>query len=209
MMSDRDREPRDDDAFGHRPRHRFHVADEGGSTDDGGPSAHAGAFPDDTTYHLADDAEAERHAPASAGRGIVGLLLFFLLMAAIGSSGGALWFYFGPQLEIGGTQVESTAQSLNRLAEEQRKLVQSIAALQLAQDALAKLIAAREQEMQQLLTETRSLRTDLDGLRAAAAAPPRPSNAQPKAPAKKKTERKSTAEPKSEAPPMAVSPQPQ
>jgi hypothetical protein len=158
----------------------------------------------------------------SSRRRFLGAIAFVLLMAFIGSGAGVIWYFYGPQLmSLAGTpDVEKPSVTLGQVADEQRKLTQAIAALQLIQDALQKNVAAREQEIprlsqeiQRLSAETRSLRTDLDALRSAAAnAAAHPPVAQaPKSPPthpppKKKAERQPAAEPQTKGEPMALSP---
>jgi len=165
---------------------------------------------------LADGMDPEEDESTSSRRSLVATIVFFFLMATIGSGGAAIWYYYGPESVPHSTQIDETAQTLARLADEQRKLTQSIAALQLLQDSLQKHILAGEQELQRLTTEVRSLRSDVEQLRTPPAGAaghsgnaqtPRSSN---RAPAKKnKTEAKPTAEPKGHAGPLTVSPQPQ
>ena len=105
-----------------------------------------------------------------------------------------------------------------QLAEEQRRLTQAIAALQLTQDGLQKSIAAREQEIQRLSAENQTLRTDLDALRRAAASaavqpPVAAKSPSPQPPPKKKAERHPAAQPQlatqphAEHAPMSLTPQ--
>jgi hypothetical protein len=176
-----------------------------------------GTLPDESEAPpLADGMELEDEDAPSAGRRVLAMMVFFCIMAAIGSGSGAIWYYCGPDWVRGGTQVDEAAATLARLADEERKLTQSIAALQLVQDSLQKHVLAGEQELQRLSTEVRSLRSDVENLRTL---PPGPagqaSNAQPprsvnRVPAKKnKPQPKPTAEPKGHAGPLTVSPQPQ
>jgi hypothetical protein len=154
-------------------------------------------------------------APAENPRkGFLGAIGFVLLMAFIGSGAGAIWYNYGPELMslAGMPAVEKPSVTLDQLAQEQRELTEAIAALQLMQNALQKNVAAREQDIQQLSGETRSLKTDLDALRSAvanAAVPPPVAQAPKKPPThtppKKKAERQ-PAEPQAKDEPMALSP---
>jgi hypothetical protein len=200
-------------------RNRFLRVD-GGASPDPDP-AHAG-WPMSRLHGAHDGAEPDldEPEPSSPGRRFLGAIAFVLLMALTGSGAAAMWYYYGPQLvALASTQgvekppaVEKPAVTLDQLAEEQRKLTQAIAALQLTQDGLQKSIAAREQEIQRLSGENRALRTDLDALRSAAASAAIQSPAAPKSqsarpPPKKKAERQPAAQPQAERAPMALTPQ--
>jgi RAQPRD family integrative conjugative element protein len=170
----------------------------------------ASRFLDDTSADFDDSVPLE---PAKTSR--IRTLGFFLLMAFIGSSAGALWFFYGPDLASSSIQADKTTESLNRLADEQTRLIQSVTALQAAQDALQKTIAVSGQELQRLSAETQALRSDVNAIRTGLADtalhPPRaqlPKSAP--APSKKaKAERKPAVQreqPQTEARPTALSP---
>jgi cytoskeletal protein RodZ len=98
-------------------------------------------------------------------------ILFLVLVTLIGSGAAALWFYYGPALSATTTsEVDKTAEALSRLADEQRKLAQTVSALeQSVQDSFQKNAMAREQDIQRFSAQAQALQGDLDGLRAAIA----------------------------------------
>jgi hypothetical protein len=231
-------EARDYSETDHLPRHKSEFFDE----DDGAASRYDDPAPLDRTEHRFmganeapnydgldhplsrsrfldedDGAISDFDKPAlseNSRKGFLRAIGFVLLMAFLGSGAGAIWHNYGPQLmSLAGTSaVEKPSVTLDQLADEQRKLTQAIAALQLIQDALQKNVAAREQDIQRLSGETRSLKTDLDALRGAVAnvaAPPPVAQAPKKLPThtppKKKAERQ-PAEPQAKGEPMALSP---
>jgi hypothetical protein len=175
------------------------------------------ALPDQADApRLAHDIDPEEDEPTSSMRRFVAMAMLFLVMAAIGSGGATIWYYYGPEWAPQSAQIDETAQTVARLVDEQRRLTQSIAALQLVQDSLQKHISAGEQELQRLSTEVRTLRSDVENLRTApAGATGHSGNAQiPRSPngvpsKKKKAESKATAEPKAQGGPMTLSPPPQ
>jgi len=118
-----------------------------------------------------EDPSADFDDPLPAKPSRVRTLGFFLLMAIIGTSAGALWFYFDLDLAryIPGFSSNAKADRANemliQLVDEQTKVTRSVTTMQAAQDALQKGIAAREQELQRLLVETQALRTDMNALR--------------------------------------------
>jgi hypothetical protein len=147
--------------------------------------------------------------PERAHRPILAAI-FFVLMALIGSGAATAWFYFGPTTS---SEVDRTAATLSRLADDQRKLAQAISALQqLVQDSIQKNTAAREQDMQRLSVETRAIEVDLEGLRAAIAnltAQPRATQAPKRAAVhvqKNGSEHKPAVPSQSDSPPMTLSP---
>jgi hypothetical protein len=117
-----------------------------------------------------DEASIDYDDPLPAKPAAIRAVWFFLLMAAIGASAGALWFYFDPDLGryvpgFSSANADRTTELLIRLVDGQTKLTQSVTAIQPTQDALQKTIAAREQELQRLLAETQALRSDINALR--------------------------------------------
>jgi hypothetical protein len=138
-----------------------------------------------------------------------------VLMALIGSGAAALWFYYGPALSATSTsEVDKTASALSGLADEQRKLAQSVSALQqLVRESFQKDATAREQETQRFSAQAEALRADLDGLRAAIAnaATRSPIAHAPKSaavqPQKKGPDRKSAPPPQAEPAPITPSPE--
>ena len=190
--------------------------------EEGGPPGYASSHkPTRSTNRFLDDRSADFDDPLPAKSNPIRALGFFLLMATIGSSAGALWFYDGPDLtgyasSFSSTKVDTTIETLNRLADEQTKLTQAVAALQAAQDVLQKSMVAGEQERQRLSAETQALRTDVNAVRASLAdfalrSKMGQATKSAPAPAKKtKVERKSA--PPHDGPqgaPVALSPPPQ
>jgi len=167
-----------------------------------------------------DDADFDEPVYESGGSGFLPATVFFLSMALTGSGASVVWHYYAPDIDLPATtrDVGKLNDSIGQLVQEQRKLTQTINALQLLQDALQKTITAREQDLQQLTAEVRAVRTDLDALRSTAASPPaqhpplaqapkRASSSQPP-PAKKKVER-TTVRPETVREPMELPPKPQ
>jgi hypothetical protein len=197
------------------PRNGYLRVDDGASPDYAG-LAHSGG-PRSGFLGSDDDAAPDFDEPTSSDRPrrrFLGAIAFVVLMALTGSGAAAIWYYYGPQLVgLASTQeVEKPTETLAQLADEQRRLTQAIAALQLTQDGLQKSIAAREQEIQRLSGENRTLRTDLDALRSAAAStatqsPPAPKSPSARPPPKKKAERQPATQPQAERAPMALTPQ--
>jgi hypothetical protein len=119
-----------------------------------------------------DDADVDNiPQPVRTNRPILAAMMFFILMAFIGSGAATGSFYFGPDFSsTDKSQVDKTAEALSHVADEQRKLTQAVSGLQqLVQNSVAKNAALREQDMQRLSAETAALKADLEGLRAAIA----------------------------------------
>jgi hypothetical protein len=149
--------PRDEHlSSDHAPTNEY-PEDDDASQGYGGPARSARRPP-----RFLEDASTESAKPSRTSA--IRALGFFLLMAVIGGSSGALWFYYGPDLSS--PQLDKTTETLNRLVEEQAKLIQSVAALHGAQDVLQKSIVARDQELQRISAETAALRTEVNGVRA-------------------------------------------
>jgi hypothetical protein len=170
-----------------------------------------------TSRFLDEESDEDFDEPAPPRSGFLRATAFCLLMALIGSGAGVIWHFYAPDLALpaSATDVEKLTNTMGNQTQEQRKLAQTVGALQLGQDALQKALAAREQDIQRLSAEVRALKGDLDNLRSAAAAP-RPTPAPHAAvaqvpkrppnppPAKKKVERSSVKPEETE--PMALSP---
>jgi hypothetical protein len=162
-----------------------------------------------------DETHAEkRPSPERRRSPVLARIMFLVLLALVGSGGAALWFYYGPAFSAASTsEVDKTAELVNRLADEQRKLAQSVSTLQqLVQDSFQKSATAREQDTQRLSAQAEALRADLDGLRVAIAnattrSPiahaPKSAAVQPQ---KKGSDRKSAPPLQAEAPPITPSP---
>jgi ABC-type transporter Mla subunit MlaD len=88
-------------------------------------------------------------------------------MAFLGSAGGAIWHYYGPDpaAPASARDVERLAASLAQVEQEQRRLTETVRALQSGHDQLQRTLAAREQEIQRLLAESSALRATLDATR--------------------------------------------
>ena len=153
--------------------------------------------------------------PKRVRRPILAAMIFFVLMASIGSGAATAWVYFNPDLlSTNKSKVDNTAESLSHLADEQRNLTQAISALQqLVQDSIAKNAAAREQDLVRFSVETAARKADLEGLRAAIAnltvqprIPPAPKRAAVQV-QKNGSERKPATLPQPDSPPMTTSPE--
>jgi len=120
------------------------------------------------THFEEDFEEAEEAAPEPAQRPWRALITFYFLMAFIGSAGGAIWHYYGPDpaapASASARDVERLAASLAQVEQEQRRLTETIRALQSGHDRLQRALAAREQEIQRLVAESNALRGALDAI---------------------------------------------
>lgn len=159
--------------------------------------------------------EGEVPSPERRRSPVLTVIISFVLATLIGSGAAALWFYYGPALSATSTsQVDKTAEALSRLADEQRKLAQALAALQQSvQDSFQKNAAVREQDTQRFSTQVQALQGDLDGLRVAIA------NATTRSPVahapktasvqsqKKGSDRKSAQAPQADPSPVTPSPE--
>lgn len=144
-------------------------------------SRHRGAGRDDppTTHSrhqsrrfLYDESDEDFEEPAPSRLRLVRAIAFYLLMASIGSGAATIWHFYTPSLTAlgGASDVQKLTDAVGNQAQEQRKLSQTISALQSNQEALQKALATREQDIERLTTEVRTLKGDLDSLRNAAAA---------------------------------------
>ena len=151
--------------------------------------------------------------PERPRRPILAAIVFFVLMASVGSGAASLWFYYGPDVSSNrASELDKITEAVSRLAEEHRKLAQAVSDLQLVQESFQKNAATREEDIQRLSGEALALRADLDGLRAAvpkaAAHPPiaqAPKNAAVLA-QKKGSERKFAPPSQAESRPTTPSP---
>ena len=127
------------------------------------PAYFEGADEDAAPFEETEDA-----APEPAQRPWRALITFYFLMALLGSAGGAMWYYYGPDpgapASASVRDVEKLAASLAQVEQEQRSLRETVGALQSSHDQLQRVLAAREQEIQRLVAEANALRGALDAI---------------------------------------------
>src|ERR1041384_6743676 len=133
-------------------------------------------YPNGAPYHRRrgrdEDAapfeETEDAAPEPAQRPWRALITFYFLMALLGSAGGAIWYYYGPDPAAPASasvrDVEKLAAGLAQVEQEQHRLRETVGALQSSHDQLQRVLAAREQEIQRLAAEANALRGALDAI---------------------------------------------
>jgi hypothetical protein len=119
-------------------------------------------------YFEEDFEEAEEAPPEPAKRPWRALITLYFLMALLGSAGGTIWYYYGPDPAAPASasvrEVERLAASLAQVEQEQRRLTETIRALQSGHDQLQRALAGREQEIQRLMSEANALRGALDAM---------------------------------------------
>jgi hypothetical protein len=120
-----------------------------------------------------DDSEEDLEEPIPPLSGFFRVMTFCLLMASIGSGAGTICHFYAPDLTAlaGASDIRKLTKAVDTQTEQQRKLAETIGAVQLGQDALQKALAAREQDIPRLSAEVlRALNCDVETLRTAAAA---------------------------------------
>src|SRR5262249_55096348 len=153
-----------DEAYAPRSPYYRDCDQEGVAAEDWRPGGHARR----QTYFE----EVEEAAPEDAKRPWRALITLYLFLAMLGSAGGALWHYYGPDpaASASARDVERLAASLAQVEQEQRRLTETVRALQSGHDQLAQALAAREQEIQRLVSESNALKAALDAMHNAPAA---------------------------------------